>query len=98
MGVDIRGPLVSAEQLDRLALLWRLLHRHHLNVAAFRGLVGDLDQSWARRRAWYAALMTTERGCYFAAEDDGELVGYTFLRQLPAPTTPSTLLEVCWKS
>jgi ribosomal protein S18 acetylase RimI-like enzyme len=84
MVVAITGPHSSISDLDVLAPLWRNLHLHHLTVATYRPLVSDPDESWSRRRTWYAQLVD-EGGGYFLAEEGGENVGYAFFRLLPGP-------------
>lgn len=45
----------------------------------YRGLVNDLELSWARRREWYARLLA-HGACFVTATDaDGRLVGYAMV-------------------
>jgi GNAT superfamily N-acetyltransferase len=78
VAVSILGPFTAPDRLETLAPLWRQLHRHHLEVAAYAPLVDDLDQSWGRRRAWYQRLLS-DGGAYLIAHDHDHAVAYAFL-------------------
>jgi ribosomal protein S18 acetylase RimI-like enzyme len=75
----VSGPRTDAAGLAELEPLWAELHRHHLEVSFYRGLVEDLELSWARRREWYAHLLA--RGACFVTATDAEsrLVGYAMV-------------------
>ena len=62
-----------------LAPLWVELHRHHLDVSEYRGLVEDPGLSWASRLRWYRQLLG-EGGSYVTAEDHrGRVIGYAMV-------------------
>ena len=70
--------LAGAERVDELEPLWLALHRHHRAVAA-QPVVSDDAASWARRRAWYLAMLASGEDAVLIAERDGRAVGYAFL-------------------
>jgi GNAT superfamily N-acetyltransferase len=72
-------PRTDPASLAELAPLWAELYTHHREVSLYRGLVDDLELSWARRREWYARLLA-QGACFVTATDtEGRLVGYAMV-------------------
>jgi ribosomal protein S18 acetylase RimI-like enzyme len=85
VAVQISGPRADLDGLAHLAPLWAELHRHHLEVSDYEGLVADVDLSWPRRLEWYRRLVA-EGGRYLTATDDeGRLIGYAMVAVEPGP-------------
>ena len=85
MAVQISGPRADLDGLAHLAQLWAELHRHHLEVADYEGLVADVDFSWASRLEWHRRVVA-EGGRYLTAtDDDGRLIGYAMISVEPGP-------------
>jgi ribosomal protein S18 acetylase RimI-like enzyme len=80
----VEGPIESPRELDELKPLWLALHRHHLAVAEYRGLVQDPQRSWERRQHWYRELLLTS-GAYFVAREDEEAIGYAMTQRMLGP-------------
>lgn len=85
MAIQVSEPRTDVQGLNDLAPLWEELHRHHLEVAAYHGLVRDPRLSWTRRLDWYRRLVT-EGGSYITATSDGDrLIGYAMVALDPGP-------------
>jgi ribosomal protein S18 acetylase RimI-like enzyme len=84
VSVTLEGPITSPDALDELRPLWLALHRHHAEVAAYRRLVDDPQQSWARRSAWYRALLA-DGGAYFVGREAEVPVGYAMTQTVRSP-------------
>ncbi len=79
VAVSINTPRNDPGGLLGLAPLWEELHRHHLSVSEYQGLVQDLGSSWASRLRWYRQLLA-EGGSYVTATDDeGRVIGYVMI-------------------
>jgi ribosomal protein S18 acetylase RimI-like enzyme len=82
--VRIEGPIASPVALDELRPLWLMLHGHHADVASYRRLVDDPQQSWERRSTWYRALLA-DGGAYFVAREGEVPVGYAMTQTVRGP-------------
>ena len=65
----------GAERLDELEPSWNALRAHHHAVTPHWGALRDADDSWARRRATYAAILA-EGGVLFLAVEDERIAGH----------------------
>jgi GNAT superfamily N-acetyltransferase len=79
VAVHISDPRTDLDGLDDLAPLWSELHRHHLEVSDYQGLVSDLGSSWTRQRDWYHRLLADGASYVTAADDDGRVIGYAMV-------------------
>lgn len=79
MTLSISSPRDDVEGLLDLAPLWEELHRHHLRVSEYRGLVQDLGCSWASRLRWYRQLLTEGASYVTATDDEGRVIGYVMV-------------------
>ena len=77
--MNLSGPLTDGDGLCNLESLWKELHLHHLEVAAYPRLVSDLDASWGRRLDWYRRLVASGASYVTATSDHGELIGYALV-------------------
>jgi GNAT superfamily N-acetyltransferase len=80
---DIQLKHLTADQLDKLAPLWKALHRHHVGVAGHLEPIGaplSPEASWRNRRAKYVAWLASPDAFALIAEVDGEPVGYAMAR------------------
>jgi len=69
------------ELLDAPRALWLSLRDHHHQIAPEMGPVRADRDTWARRRAQYAAwLAGDERAHFLLARRDGHVLAYAFLR------------------
>ena len=75
-------------EVDKLELLYRALHAHHLEIAEIP-LVEDPDTSWLRRRDWYTEKLD-QGALLWIAERAGRPVGYALVEvhQGPDDTWP----------
>lgn len=84
MDFDVRPG--RAEEIDRLAPLWRALRDHHATLPAMPS-VRSPEDSWEHRRGQYAAWLSGERHVLLVAERDGELIGYAMVSVDEGPAT-----------
>jgi ribosomal protein S18 acetylase RimI-like enzyme len=70
----------GAEVLDALRPFWLAMVHHHAEVAAEMGAPRDDDESWARRRAYYAQALAEPGAFVLLAGPEGERVGYAVVR------------------
>jgi ribosomal protein S18 acetylase RimI-like enzyme len=79
MEARISDPRNDVDGLADLAPLWAELHRHHLEVSEYRGLVANLDSSWSRRLLLYRRLLAEGASYVTAADHEGRLIGYAMI-------------------
>ena len=82
MSIHLSQPATDPDGLDDVRGLWMELHRHHREVADYRDLVEDMEESWQRRRDWYRRLLD-EDAAYITASEDGRPVGYAMVTITP---------------
>ena len=85
MATRVSEPRTDVEGLHDLAPLWEELHRHHQDVADYRGLVQDVGLSWTRRLHWYRRLLAEGASYVTAIDDAGRLIGYVMVGLDPGP-------------
>jgi GNAT superfamily N-acetyltransferase len=73
---------VPVERLDELEELWGALYEHQISLTPhLADRVRSLAESWTDRRALERSWLEDEPDSFvFAAELDGRLVGYAFVR------------------
>jgi len=64
-----------ADEIDRLAPLWRALRNHHVTLPAMPP-VRSLEDSWEHRKSQYLDWLSRDGYTLLVAERDGELIGY----------------------
>jgi ribosomal protein S18 acetylase RimI-like enzyme len=67
-----------AEEIERLAPLWRALRDHHATLPAMPP-VRTLEDSWQHRKSQYIDWLSGDRHALLVAERDGELIGYAMV-------------------
>jgi ribosomal protein S18 acetylase RimI-like enzyme len=67
-----------ADEIDRLAPLWRALRDHHATLPAMPS-VRSLEDSWERRRGQYLDWLSRDGHTLLVAEREGELLGYAMV-------------------
>jgi ribosomal protein S18 acetylase RimI-like enzyme len=82
------------ERLDSLRPLWQALQTHHATVAPQFGPIRSPEESWARGRRRYEAWLRAGEAFMLIAEDDGEAIGYAFVRLGPGSDTWATAERV----
>jgi ribosomal protein S18 acetylase RimI-like enzyme len=67
-----------ADEIDRLAPLWRALRAHHATLPAMPP-VRSLEDSWEHRRDQYVDWLSRDGYTLLVAEREGELIGYAMV-------------------
>jgi ribosomal protein S18 acetylase RimI-like enzyme len=68
------------DRLDALRPLWQALQTHHATVAPQFGPIRSPEESWARGRRRYEAWLRAGEAFVLIAEEDGDAIGYAFVR------------------
>ena len=76
---ELSDPRSDPDGLSTLEALWRELHDHHREVSDYRGLVEDLDSSWANRLRWYRRLLAEGASYVTATDRNGRVIGYAMV-------------------
>jgi len=85
MPVRIDGPSDDVAALAELSPLWRELHEHQRQVAAYGPLVADPEASWAARQRRYAELLADGARYFVARDEHDRAVGMAWSPSLQGP-------------